>query len=530
MKFDSAVTTTKYEKVGGFTYLVFTFGMTSGEPIEQRVLIPTVTNVSVDVSSNVVNSEIVRKVAIEATKNDGGKINAIVPAGVILEENTTSLTLQVEQLTEANPDSITVETSKASVAFDISIPEVADNNTGVIVITLKGELEKNLPSVEMWHGADKMTAAARIEDVDAHNEFYYDPSTGDLTIATTSFSNFTVVFPKGVAQVGNTYYKTFAEAVAAAQTGETVTLLANTSGDGIIIDKNITIDLNTFTYTFDGTLVGSAGTQSCGFQILPGNTVKIQNGSLSMSETAKRGHDNNHGNNFVIQNYANLTLTDVNLIGCDHTSYVLSNNSGTVNLFGTTSVTAANEKVAIDVCKYGNYPIPTVKIDTTGTIDGIVEVSGGNLEIQNGNFIGSGENGLVHVISGNAVINGGTFTASLGSAGYSMAVWAEGGSVTITGGTFANAEPTDGTNHTDLIYASKNGKITIVGGEFNAAIPAWTLNCKDADYKAGTATIVVSGGTFTSFDPANNQAEGPNTNFVAEGYVSKANGSVYIVG
>lgn len=58
----------------------------------------------------------------------------------------------------------------------------------------------------------------------------------------------------------------------------------------------------------------------------------------------------------------------------------------------------------------------------------------------------------------------------------------------------------------------------------------YTLNCVDANYKKG-ADIVVTGGTFVNFDPSNNQAEGPGTNFVAEGYKvlseTKANGDIW---
>ena len=62
-----------------------------------------------------------------------------------------------------------------------------------------------------------------------------------------------------------------------------------------------------------------------------------------------------------------------------------------------------------------------------------------------------------------------------------------------------------------------------------AAKPEWTLNCKDADYKAGTANIIVKGGRFYKFDPANNNTEGPGTNYVAEGYQSIKDGDYYVV-
>ena len=89
---------------------------------------------------------------------------------------------------------------------------------------------------------------------------------------------------------------------------------------------------------------------------------------------------------------------------------------------------------------------------------------------------------------------------------------------------------TDGSERgTDLIYASGNSLIEINGGVFEAATPQWTLNVKDVDYKAGKANIIVKGGSFKNFDPANNNAEGANTNFVALGYQSVKEGDYYVV-
>ena len=105
---------------------------------------------------------------------------------------------------------------------------------------------------------------------------------------------------------------------------------------------------------------------------------------------------------------------------------------------------------------------------------------------------------------------------------YSIAVWSNGGKVTIKGGKFYNNG-----NNSDLIYASNGGTVEIYGGEFHAnenkgaagtknRYPA--LNIKDKD--RGTTKIVVYGGKFYGFNPANNVSEGENTNFVAEGYKS----------
>lgn len=71
-----------------------------------------------------------------------------------------------------------------------------------------------------------------------------------------------------------------------------------------------------------------------------------------------------------------------------------------------------------------------------------------------------------------------------------------------------------------------SGTLEIKGGEFdvtqlsNFKDKRYMLNCYDAAYKSGEAKIIVSGGKFHGFDPGNNLAEGPETNFLAPGYAS----------
>lgn len=46
----------------------------------------------------------------------------------------------------------------------------------------------------------------------------------------------------------------------------------------------------------------------------------------------------------------------------------------------------------------------------------------------------------------------------------------------------------------------------------------YTLNLKDKEGEEGIASISVTGGSFVNFNPKDNLAEGPSTNFVPEGY------------
>ena len=203
-----------------------------------------------------------------------------------------------------------------------------------------------------------------------------------------------------VAKVGETTYTTLAEAVAAANNEETVELLISAQGSGVVIDKDITIDFGGFTYTFTSPAVGSTGTPTQGFQILKDNTVTLQNGTLNVAEDARTDFA------MLIQNYADLTITDMTLDGDNldrytikdyDYSYVLSNNSGEVSIKGETNIIAnpgdptfekKHRGIALDACKYSSYAAPIVTVNTTGEIKGIVEVSA----TLNLNAIGEGSN------------------------------------------------------------------------------------------------------------------------------------------
>ena len=195
-----------------------------------------------------------------------------------------------------------------------------------------------------------------------------------------------------VAAVGETKYATLADAVAAAQTGDVVTLLDDAKGAGIVIDKNITIDFHENTYDIIGPAVGSAGTTTLGFQILSGNTVTLKDGTITESAPAQ----NENGAidaavKMLVQNYSNLTLDNMVLDGSELGGtgrYTLSNNCGTVELTGKTKIIADDNKgIALDACEYASYAVPTVTIGKDCVVDGKLEVTGdAKLVIEGGTF------------------------------------------------------------------------------------------------------------------------------------------------
>lgn len=91
----------------------------------------------------------------------------------------------------------------------------------------------------------------------------------------------------------------------------------------------------------------------------------------------------------------------------------------------------------------------------------------------------------------------------------------DGGKLTIESGEFIG--------NISAVYIFE-GEAEIKGGKYSIqqlssqSDERFTLNLYDANRTNGTAKIKVTGGEFNKFNPANNLAEGKNTNFVAEGY------------
>ena len=175
-------------------------------------------------------------------------------------------------------------------------------------------------------------------------------------------------------KMGDKYYESLQDAVNEAKNGETITLqkAAATNGvingDGVqaVKGSNFILDLNGLTYNVSDNMVGSTGSKTNGFHLLQGANVEIKNGTLTMSATFERG-------TMIIQNYSNLTLNNVKVIGGANNKYVLSNNCGNILLKNGTELSATEGNHAFDVY----YWAPAYKDGVTLTIaDNTVKVVG----------------------------------------------------------------------------------------------------------------------------------------------------------
>jgi hypothetical protein len=201
---------------------------------------------------------------------------------------------------------------------------------------------------------------------------------------------FVMVFVIGIARVnaapfkiGETEYASLNEAVAAAPSDGTETLIEMTEdvtlapGVQVTTGKNLVIDFGGHTFETWEPMVGSNGTETQSFQLLKGSQVYMKNGTLVGSTHPL--------SKMFIQNYADLTLDNITINATTNTYdyfYGLSSNYGKVLIKGNTSIFVNKDTHAraFDMCWapiVGNASYnggTQMTIDTTGTISGIIEL------------------------------------------------------------------------------------------------------------------------------------------------------------
>lgn len=253
-----------------------------------------------------------------------------------------------------------------------------------------------------------------------------------LTMAPVAFAADTETTTEYVAQVDGNKYETLADAIKAANDGDTITLLKGGNGNGFKVpegrftEQGLTIDFNQFTYMIGGQLVGSAGTGTNGCQLLKNNKITFKNGSfVGATEGSKPADDTPdwHGAPAImIQNYCDLTLENMIVTGGDETVYTFSNNCGNTVIKDST-INAGKAKgyssgpFAFDVCRYSTYPSVSVTVQGSSVINGDVEISGTigagqsrQLNIEDGIFNGRF---VVSNTPANISITGGTFSSDV---------------------------------------------------------------------------------------------------------------------
>lgn len=335
------------------------------------------------------NIETTGKVVVNnLTVNAGERAFNIINEAATVELNGVTATASnnaVMIATSAGAVTLTINNSDLTGLAVVNVAgagsKVAINNTEIT--NVDANPKENYGAITIWTSAENakvVVSDGEIIVADDSRQGYVFPATA--TIEGVEDVGYIIV------TVGEAGYETLAEAIEDVKANGTISFIRNGKGAGVVINKDITIDFNGKTYTFSELGVGSGTLTSNGFQILKGNNVTLKNGTLNVAEAMKAKYY------ILVQNYANLTVENMKLDGTnldkwstiDGDSYVLSNNSGNVNIVNTT-ITANNDgdkAFAFDVCKKASYEAPVVTLDAKSKIYGRVELSGGQFYPEQG--------------------------------------------------------------------------------------------------------------------------------------------------
>ena len=289
-----------------------------------------------------------------------------------------------------------------------------------------------------------------------------------------------------VAAVGSTSYPTLAQAVDAAQSGQTITLITDTdiSESGLTIpgEKSLTLDLN-------GNNLKAANTNT-------GN-IKVY-GNLTIKDSATSAD----GKIYTETTYTNSTTGYglINAIG-EKASIILE--SGYIDAASFTQNPSSEGQFGIGVDAGGDFTMMGGKIEA-----GWYAVSGnGNnstqhsvIKIQGGELISTADYAVYLPQSGETTISGGTIYGAAGGISLQRGILNISGDVLITSkGTGSTGEWGDGTGGQDsaaLNIAAEYGDCTvsISGGKLTAEEEALIIKADTSH----TSNLSVTGGTFSS--------------------------------
>ena len=126
---------------------------------------------------------------------DTGDASAVIPAGVQLADGATGLKFSVT-LKDTSESNIQLAENEKMRPVDVHIEGVAAGNTTPMLITLKHYLAPgfNTGALKLYHVENGVAVPmTHVTTAVNHNEFSYDPLTGDVTLALASFSEVAVV-------------------------------------------------------------------------------------------------------------------------------------------------------------------------------------------------------------------------------------------------------------------------------------------------------------------------------------------------
>ena len=333
------------------------------------------------------------------TNADGNPVaRATVPVDAKVDSGTTQLELVIEDA--ETPANFTVEvTQNAPKTLDISMNGLAADNNALIKVEFY--IEKGLSLLEIDHNGQKMSRCSAMQWLDADQEFYYDSTTGLVTMLTKTFSPFTYTSDK--------FYWDNNKASGYATPVDTENkVITITSAEELALFKYEVTDkkVNYNGYTLNITADIDLG---AGFwrPINPVNNLTINGNGHTIRNLLVRSCTNSsgYGFGFISNATGNLTIKDLTFDGADVAmgkGYVYYGNVGGIVVAYTYGTTEFNNVKVVNSsingygkigCLLGMGADPGVKVafkncvSQNNTIHAVYNIGGLAGNIQRGNGV-----------------------------------------------------------------------------------------------------------------------------------------------
>lgn len=382
----------------------------------------------------------------------GKKTYEVTVPGDAMADDADNISVTISKAASVDTANFSVVTTGNKLEqFDVTVSGIKDGNTTPITVELFiGKGYTFTGGVPVKH-----LKASGVEPLNGT----YNANTGCVEFKTTSFSPFAVEVPDMAAAIGAghelTYYYTLSDAVAAAEDGNTITLLRDVElSEAITIGKAVTLDLNGHTIT--------NSLNSNGYSLVTKAAATIVNGTYKGTGTA-RG----------IGAYGNLTMRNV-----------------TVDVAGLVGVacSAADSQYTIeDSTIKGGYALCNFNNNAT------INVSNSTLEGESVGLYHNGSNsGLNLTVTGTKINADNNGTDATG-------VYISGSTTTKEAAGYQKASFTDCTVKGNAAIEVKYTNLTLNNCTVTATVPA-----ANASYKQNNNGSTTNGFAVVSTDNAIN--------------------------
>ena len=169
-------------------------GLTSMEPMTDASVISR----KIESGGSGSDVEIETGVTTENISLSTQNASAEIPMGVAVSGDTDVLTLSMEVMSTSQSGVEAGEDEELS-SVDVHIEGISKDNTVPIIVTLQNVVEGgfNEGNINLYHVEEdktkKMTRVNSEAELDAHNEYLYNPVDGTLKLALASFSEIAIL-------------------------------------------------------------------------------------------------------------------------------------------------------------------------------------------------------------------------------------------------------------------------------------------------------------------------------------------------